>query len=169
MKKTWITKNKKIKNAKEHNFDGILFRSGLELYCYKSLKQANISAVYEQKVITLSPAFEYNFDSFEYTGKGDTKSFKIASKKIQHITCKPDFADINGSIIGEEFMIECKGYANDIFPLKLKLLKKALKDSNFKGTYYLPRNQQEVNKVIELIKLKRLQNGRRKTEQPELF
>ena len=46
MKKTWITKNKKIKNAKEHNFDGILFRSGLELYCYKSLKQANISAVY---------------------------------------------------------------------------------------------------------------------------
>jgi hypothetical protein len=60
-------------------------------------------------------------------------------------------------------------YNNNNVPMKLKLLKKALTESKFKGTYYLPRNQKEVRLVIELILQKRKENGIRRGSQLEIW
>ena len=52
--------NKKVRNATKQEIDGITFRSKLEAYTYQKLKEANISAEYEQHRYTLLPKFVYN-------------------------------------------------------------------------------------------------------------
>lgn len=80
--------NKKVRNATPLIYDGINFKSKLEVYCYQKLKEHNIEASYEgQKFVLL--------DSFEFNGE-----------KIRQMTYTPDF-------INDRFIIECKGKAND--------------------------------------------------------
>ena len=45
--------NKKVRNATKQEIDGIVFRSKLEAYTYQKLKEAGISAEYEQHRYTL--------------------------------------------------------------------------------------------------------------------
>ena len=52
--------NKKVKNATKVEVDGIKFRSKLEAYTYKKLKDANIPAEYETYRYELLPSFLYN-------------------------------------------------------------------------------------------------------------
>lgn len=116
-------KNIKVKNATPTTYDGINFRSKLEVYCYKKLKQNNIDAAYESQTFTLLDKFVYN---------GET---------VRKMTYTPDF-------IGKDFIIECKGQMNDAFPLRWKLFKYFLYRNNMSHTLYLPRNQKDVDKMI---------------------
>lgn len=120
-------KNKKVRNATPLEIDGIQFKSKLEAFCYRHLKENNIIAAYEGNTFTLIPAFEYN------------------GEKVRACTYTPDF-------VGETFVIEVKGFANDVFPIKNKMFKKHLLDSNIIFDLYLPKNQKEVLAVIQLIK-----------------
>ena len=68
--------------------------------------------------------------------------------KVRAITYTPDFIDPNG-----KWIIEVKGFANDVFPLKWKLFKNYLNQNSVPvPTLYLPKNQTQVKKTIELIK-----------------
>ena len=149
------SENKKIKNAKITVFEGIEFKSGLEFFTYKHLKENGIDFVYEQHKFVIHPEFICGFPSIEQNGV--QKMFKEHRGKILPITYTPDFSDA-AMPLPTEFIIECKGFCNEIFPLKLKLFKKLLTDSGFKGTYYMPRNQKQVRETIALI-LKRRTNG----------
>lgn len=80
--------NKKVRNATPLVYENIKFRSKLEVYCYKKLKENNINAEYESTQYVL-------LDSFKYNGEN-----------IRKMTYKPDF-------VGTNFIIECKGRAND--------------------------------------------------------
>ena len=65
-------------------------------------------------------------------------------KKILPITYTPDF-------IGEGFIIETKGYANESFPLKWKMFKRLVQDTTEGIVLYKPQNRKECDKTVELI------------------
>ena len=66
------------------------------------------------------------------------------AKKILPIKYTPDF-------IGDGFIIECKGRANESFPIRWKLFKKFINTRYPHVTLYKPQNQKECDMVIELI------------------
>lgn len=103
-----LKKQNKIRNATNLITDGIRFKSKLEAYCYKRLKEENIVNEYEEHIFTLQPAFEYDTDSYEMCKKKGEKTFDKARTKIRAITYTPDFVNIK-----DKWIIECKGYPND--------------------------------------------------------
>lgn len=119
--------NKKVKNATKIEVDGILFRSKLEAYTYKKLKQANIDAEYEMHRYTLLPAFAFN------------------EKKFRPMTYLPDF-------VGNGFIIECKGYRTDTWPLREKLFNYYLYNFEPNISFYIVHNQKEVDELIKKLK-----------------
>jgi len=85
---------------------------------------------YEKKTFTILPNFTYN------------------DAKVRKITFTPDF-------VGEDYVVECKGYANESFPLRWKIFKYYLHTNNIKYDLYLPHNPREVDEVVEKILKKR--------------
>lgn len=134
--------------AKKTTYDGINFASGLEKYMYKALKEANIKNEYEGKSYQLLESFKFDNESFEKqsNGKGDFKD--RGNKKILGIKYTPDF-------ISDDFIIECKGRANESFPIRYKLFKNYVKDNLPGVTLYKPQNQKDCDEVIEIILSKR--------------
>lgn len=120
-------KEGKVKNAQPNIYDGIRFRSKLETYTYKKLKEAKIKAEYEQHRYTLLPSFKFN------------------NKTVRAITYLPDF-------VGKDFIIECKGYKTDTWPLREKLFKFYLANCLPNIKFYLVRNQKQVDELINKLK-----------------
>ena len=130
--------------SKKVTFDGITFASGLEKYMYIALKKAKIHAVYEGATFVLQEDFNFKIDSYERQANGKGDMVNRGQKKIQSIKYTPDF-------ISPSFIIECKGRANESFPLRWKMFKKFIKNDMPYVTLYKPQNQKECDKVIELI------------------
>lgn len=118
----------KVKNATPNIYDGIKFRSKLETYAYKKLKEAKIKANYEPTHFELIPKFEYQ------------------GEKVRAMTYLPDF-------VGKDFIIECKGLMGDSFPLRWKIFKYTLMKQNSNYKLYLVRNQKQVDELIKKLKL----------------
>ena len=116
----------KVKNVQPNIYDGIRFRSKLETYTYKKLKEANILADYEPTHFMLIPKFEYQ------------------GKKVRAMTYLPDF-------VGKDFIIECKGVIGDAFPLRWKIFKYTLMNSNSNYKLYLVRNKKQVDELINSL------------------
>ena len=130
--------------SKKVTYDGITFQSGLEKYMYTALKKANIKAKYEGATYELIPSFNYDKPCYERqaNGKGDYKN--RSGKKIRGITYTPDF-------VGTDFIIECKGRANESFPIRWKLFKMYLFHTRSEVTIYKPQNQKECDETVSLI------------------
>ena len=146
-RRTKQSKNKKVRNAVSKVYKGIKFRSKLELFTYKKLEEAGIKALYEKKKFVLMEGFRFEQESIEPSNKRATKGEYINNAdKVRDITYTPDFVDPNG-----KWIIEVKGFANDVFPLKWKLFKNYLQQQGDPPVLYLPKNQGQVLKTIELI------------------
>ena len=130
--------------AKKVTFDGIQFASGLEKYMYKALKEAKIKATYEGQTYVLQEAFIFDVDSYERQANGKGDMVNRGQKKILNIKYTPDF-------ISDSFIIECKGRANESFPIRWKMFKKYVKNNLSHVTLYKPQNQKECDEVIQLI------------------
>ena len=130
--------------AKKVTFDGIQFASGLEKYMYQALKKAKIKAKYEGQTYTLQSDFTFDVDSYERQANGKGDMVNRGQKKIQSIKYTPDF-------VSSSFIIECKGRANESFPIRWKMFKKYVNDNLKHVTLYKPQNQKECDKVIDLI------------------
>ena len=130
--------------SKKVMYDGITFASGLEKYMYQALKKAKIKADYEGKTYTLIDGFEFETSSYERQSNGKGQFVDRGNKKILPIKYTPDF-------IGDGFIIECKGRANESFPLRWKLFKKVVSSEHPHVIIYKPQNQKECDRVIELI------------------
>ena len=130
--------------SKKVTFDGIQFASGLEKYMYIALKKAKIKAKYEGQTYVLQEGFMLENKSYERQSNGKGEMVNRGSKKILPIKYTPDF-------IADSFIIECKGRANESFPLRWKMFKKYVNDNLKHVTLYKPQNQKECDKVVELI------------------
>ena len=124
--KTHSTSNKKVKNATPLEYDGVHFKSKLEMYCYKLFKENNIPVEYENVKFQILEPFSYN------------------DEKVRAMTFLPDF-------VGDSFIVECKGFMNDAFPLRWKLFKHYLYRNKLRYTLYLPRNKKDVETVVNEI------------------
>jgi hypothetical protein len=126
-------------------YDGIKFASGLERYMYQALKKAGIKALYEGETFELTEGFHFPFECYERCSNGKGEFRDRGNKQILNIKYTPDF-------IGKGFVIECKGRANESFPLRWKMFKKIIKDRKL-GPYtlYKPQNQKECDEVVNLI------------------
>ena len=149
MKKRFKRKRGPVR-AKKVMYDGITFASGLEKYMYMSLRKAKIKAAYEGMTYEIFPGFMFDNESYERQANGKGDLVNRGCKKILGIKYTPDFIGLT-----DEFIIECKGRANDTFPMRWKLFKKFVKDNLPHVTLYKPQNQKECDKVIELILKKR--------------
>lgn len=113
----------KIKNATGVDRHGLHFRSKLECYTYEAFMKAGIPVEYEPKRYELLPKFEY------------------LGEKLRPMVYTPDF-------VGNGFIVECKGFANDAFPLRWKLFKYTLMKSQSTIKLYLVRNHKQVDEMI---------------------
>lgn len=128
MKKQKKTKKEgRVKNAQPNTYNGIKFRSKLETYTYKKLKEAKIEAEYEPTHFELIPKFEYQ------------------GEKVRAMTYLPDF-------VGKDFIIECKGLIGESFSLRWKIFKYILMKQNSNYKLYLVRNQKQVDELIKQLK-----------------
>lgn len=120
-------KEGKVKNATPTQLDGIKFRSKLEAYTYKKLKEAKVYAEYEQHRYILLPSFIFE------------------NRTVRAITYLPDF-------VGNNFIIECKGFPNEAWPLREKLFKYYLTNNMPNYSFYLVRNQKQVDELVKKLK-----------------
>ena len=130
--------------SKKVTYDGVTFASGLEKYMYQALKKAKIKANYEGRCYTLIEGFKFESSSHERQSNGKGQFVDRGNKKILPIKYTPDF-------IGEDFIIETKGRANESFPMRWKLFKKFINKCYPRVTLYKPQNQKECDQVIELL------------------
>ena len=144
-------KNKKIKNAEKNTYDNITFKSHFEVVVYKTLKEAGFNPQYERKTYTIWDGFKPKTLFFNRVVKNN--EFKLCNQKIRDITYTPDFYI---KFKNFHFIIEAKGYENDVFPLKKKIFRKYLEIISRKTgenyVYFEVRNKREVLSTIEIIK-----------------
>ena len=145
MKKKYKKKRGPVR-AKKVTFDGITFASGLEKYMYIALKKAKIKAKYEGQTYILQEGFMLKNKSYERQSNGKGEMVNRGSKKILPIKYTPDF-------VSSSFIIECKGRANESFPLRWKMFKNYINKHMKHVTLYKPQNQKECDEVINLILL----------------
>jgi len=124
--------------------DGVKFASGLEKHMYIALKKAKIKALYEGETFTLVDGFMFDSSSYERQSNGKGDMVDRGNKKILPIRYTPDF-------VGDGFIIECKGRANESFPMRWKLFKRYVKENLPGVDLYKPQNQKECEVVIQLI------------------
>ena len=131
--------------SKKIIYDGIEFASGLEKYTYLSLKENKLFEGYENEVFQLVESFNFRNETYEKQANGKGDYVNRGEKKILGIKYTPDF-------VGKDFIIECKGRANESFPIRWKLFKLWLTNNKIGKTLYKPQNQKEVDQTISLIK-----------------
>jgi len=130
--------------SKKVTIDGIEFASGLEKYMYLALKEAKIEAHYEGETYVLQDSFVFKNKSYEKQSNGKGEFKNRGEKKILNIKYTPDF-------ISSSFIIECKGRANESFPIRWKMFKKYVNHKMKHVTLYKPQNQKDCDEVVKLI------------------
>ena len=134
--------------AKKITYDGINFASGLERYTYMALKKNKLFEGYENEVFQLIEGFNFENESYEKQANGKGDYTNRGQKKILGIKYTPDF-------VGKDYIIECKGRANESFPIRWKLFKLWVTRNKIGKTLYKPQNQKEVDRTIQIIKERR--------------
>lgn len=124
--------NKKIKNAKPTEYNGVKYRSKLESEFAKVFDENGIPFEYEPFKITLIPSFKY------------------LGQTIRDVSYTPDFVVYNNIII------EAKGFPNDAYPLRKKMILKYIVDNNYNYEFYEIKTKNQLLKLIEELKSKEL-------------
>lgn len=134
---------------KKYTYKGVDYSSGLERNMAICLDELNIKFEYEPTTFEVMEGFKFDFDCYERQSNGKGDMINRGRKKVQPIKYTPDF-------IGDGFIIETKGYANETFPMRWKLFKKMLSDSpQFKSddlVIYKPQKISECKDVAKHIK-----------------
>ena len=130
--------------AKKKIVDGIEFKSGLEAYMYKALKEAKIQAKYEGVKYEIAPSFDFKNKCYERQANSKGEYRNRGGKAIRKVTYTPDFT-------GDNFVIECKGRPNESFPIRWKLFKMYASKKLSKVKIYKPQNQKECDETVSLI------------------
>lgn len=137
--------NKKIKGASTKIYNGITFKSQLEVSIYKTLLQEGFNPKYEEVKYILWQGFKPTVPFYE---KGKDGLNKLSMKKIIDITYTPDFTFKYKNYF---VIIEAKGYENDTFPIKKKMFRKIL-ESYSNTLYFEIFTKKQLVDAIKIIK-----------------
>jgi hypothetical protein len=138
-----IRKGKQNVNSKKTVIDGIEFQSRLESYAYVKLKELGIEFQYEERSFTLIDGFTPKI----YAWESIRDKFIPRLKKVLPITYKPDFTCPNMT-----WVIEVKGRANELFPMRWKLFKRYLNVNSIFPELFLPHDKKEIDIAVQWIK-----------------
>lgn len=146
-----IVENKKVKGAREHWYEGIKFKSQIEVDAYKAFVAAGFNPEYEKHTYILQKT--KLFPTQHYAPFKDRKLHKevwgLNKYKIISLKYTPDFV----FYIGEKLIVvEIKGYANDRYPYQKKLFFKYLEDHYPNSAFFEIHNQKQLKAAIEIIK-----------------
>lgn len=151
--------NSMVKTAKKKrdlSYNGITYRSSLERTMGILLTEAGIEFRYEPIRIPIVDGFDFPFKSYERQTNSKGDMVNRGQKRTLGVTYTPDF-------VGDDFIIETKGYANESFPVRWKLFKKWLSEKSGKDpakfVIYKPQKISECSEVIKLIKQHRNERG----------
>jgi len=140
---------KKI-NSKSKTLDGIKFRSILEADFYTKQKKAKLGMSYEDWSFEICPLLKRKNTRFF---KKHGKNFIESKADVSSITYTPDFVLSKDG----EYMIvvECKGLANDRYPVIRSLFLRYLEELGVKAYFFEPRytrhNTEVINKIKQII------------------
>lgn len=139
--------NKKIRNATPKEFNGIKFKSILEVMVYKTLLSVGFEPLYEKNKFVI---WQGLYPSVPFYDKdATTRMLKLNKKKIIDITYTPDFTfEYNKRLI----IIEVKGFENDVFPVKKKLFRKSLEENHPEALFFEIYTKKQLLQAIEIIK-----------------
>lgn len=143
--------NKKIKNATPLEYNGIKFKSRLEVMIYKTLLQEGFNPQYEPTTYIIWQGFKPIIPF--YDKDIHTKLLKLNDKKVIDIKYTPDFIfHYNQTLV----VIEAKGMENDVFYIKKKLFRAYLEDmylqAGIKSMYFEVYTKKQLLQAIEIIK-----------------
>lgn len=140
--------NKKIKNATHLTYDNIRFKSKTEVKFYKTLLQFGFKPMYEFVTYILWEGFK---PTVPYYTKGKDKDLHLIDKKMINITYTPDFVFLAPNK-KTTVIIEVKGFANDVFPIKRKLFRGYLEKHNKDCVYFEIYTLKQLLQAIDIIK-----------------
>lgn len=126
-----MKENKKIKNARPKEYNGIKFKSQLEVMTYKTLLENGFTPKYEEETYILWDGFIptvpfYTKNSFKRKNHNIEviSPFTVKDKRPpSNISYTPD---VTFDYKDKHIIIECKGIVNDVFPYKFKMFRKSL-------------------------------------------
>lgn len=148
-----VTKNRKILNAVECEYNGIKFRSRTERSIYITLLNKGIKAEYEQLRCTLWARNKFKVPYYDKVGK---KGFKRVTSKPLAVHYTPDFIF---EYEGIKVFLEVKGFKNDVTPYKIRLFRDWLEDytnkNALKTCYAVVYSIANLNTLLEDLKTKK--------------
>ena len=140
-----LKRGKRLINSVATVYNGISFKSRLEVNCYKLLQEAGIEFKYEPTSYEVLGSFLFQHSSFERLSNGKGDFIDRGNKRVNAITYKPDF-------VGENFIIETKGLRTESFNLRFKLFKQWVQENAKNNvSIYMPQNIAEIKETINLI------------------
>lgn len=150
--------NLKVRNATAHVYDGIKFKSGLEVEAYKAFVKEGFNPEYEKHTYILQET--KLFPTLHYAPYRDRKQHKdvwgLNKYKIISLKYTPDFVF---SIDDKLIIAEIKGYANDRYPYQKKLFFKWLEDNHPNSAFFEIHNKRQLKSAIEIIKTLKSNNN----------
>ncbi len=144
--------NKKVKNAVNKEYNGLKFKSLLEVTTYKELLQEGFNVLYEPETFILWKGFKPTIPFYDKDKQ--TKMLKRNDKKIIDIKYTPDFMFVYK---GLTIFMETKGIENDVFYIKKKLFREYLEkerqhNPGFRPLYFEIYNKRQLIQAINIIK-----------------
>ena len=120
--------HQKIRNATPTVDKGIKYRSKLESEIAQVLEQEGVPFKYECMKLSLLPTFKY------------------LNETVRGWTYTPDF------LIYDNIMVEVKGFPNDAWPLKKKMILKYIVDNNYQYEFYEIHSKTQMLKLLNELK-----------------
>jgi len=136
---------KKI-NSKANTRDGLKFKSVLEGDFYSKQKKAKLNMPYEEWSFELAPTLKRVRTRYF---KKHGKRFIESKADVSSITYTPDFVLDKDNLF---VVVECKGVANDRYPVIRSLFLRYLEDLGVDTFFFEPRTSKHNTEVINTIK-----------------
>lgn len=120
--------NAKVINATPCSYNGIDFKSKLEMNIYKAIESEGYNPLYEPITFTIWNGFKPRIPF--YKKNKSSRKMALENTKIRDITYTPDIIFYAGTRM---ILVEVKpDYENDVFPYKKKLFRRFL-ETQFEG------------------------------------
>ena len=146
--------NKKIKGAVEVSYNGIKFKSLLEVACYKKLEAAGFDFSYEGEKITLWEGVKLQkvlvYAPKKLRAGKCSKTLELQTRALLSTTYTPDFVVTKGNY---KIYFDVKGKENDTYPIKKKMFLKNLeeRDDGIQYLFFEPHNVKQMLQAIDII------------------
>lgn len=151
--------NKKVINATPYEYNGISFKSKLEVNTYKLLQQEGFNPEYEKHTYEVWKGRRFNVPCYDLHNnrKLHKNTWEANEYKAQSIKYTPDFTftiiDSNNNPIF--IAVEAKGQPNDVYPYKKKLFRAYLDDNIPNSMFFEVHNLKQLKSAIQIIKSKK--------------